>query len=79
MHNPKRGALIDFIQRFDDEWGDELSEWLATVDPAKTLDSLVQTRNDIAHGLSTGIGHDTLTRYLELVVDIVNWFARRLA
>lgn len=76
--NPKRGTLIEFARRFDHSWGDEFIDVLDAIDPAGTLDSLVQTRNDIAHGLSTGIGHDTLVRYFGLVVDIVEWFETRL-
>ena len=76
--NPKREALIAFAQRFENEWEDELAELFDRIDSARTFNSLVQTRNDIAHGLSTGIGHDTLMRYFDLVVEVVDWFADHL-
>ena len=78
MQNPRRGALIEFIGRFNHQWGEDFRKWLESVDPANTLDNLVQTRNDIAHGLSTGIGHDALVQYLGLAIDVTDWFADRL-
>lgn len=72
--NPKRGPLIAFASRFDGTWGKELDEVFEILDPSGTFDSLVQTRNDISHGLATGIGKDSLDRYLDLAVEIVEWF-----
>ena len=47
--NPKRETLVEFARRFDHVWGDELNELFDRIDPAETFNSLVQTRNDIAH------------------------------
>lgn len=76
--NPRSASLVDLARRFDHSWGEDLIELLGMIDPAGTLDSLVQTRNDIAHGLSTGIGHDALIQYFAIVVDVVDWFEARL-
>jgi RiboL-PSP-HEPN len=76
--NPKRGRLIEFAGRFRHDWGEELDKALEAIDPTDSLNSLVQTRNDIAHGLSSGVGHDTLIRYFGLAVDIVAWFVDKL-
>lgn len=78
MQNPRREILVEFARRFQHAWGDELDAYFDEIDPTTTFNSLVQTRNDIAHGLSTGIGHDTLVGYFRLVVDVVAWFADRL-
>lgn len=76
--NPKRGTLVEFASRFDHGWGDELNGLFETIDPADTFNSLVQTRNDIAHGLSTGIGRDTLIQHLSVAIAIVSWFTDKL-
>ncbi len=76
--NPRRETLVEFARRFDHAWGDELNLLFDTIDPTETFNSLVQTRNDIAHGLSTGIGQDTLIRHFSLAVDVVSWFTNKL-
>ncbi len=78
VRSPRRENLIAFASRFGDGWGEELLDFLQAEDPDGSLNSLVQTRNDIAHGLSTGVGHDTLGRYLELATAIAEWFTIRL-
>lgn len=74
----KSEKLTAFAGRFGEGWAADFETFLDVEDPNKTLNSLIQTRNDIAHGLSTGVGHDTLARYLELAVCIAEWFALRL-
>jgi hypothetical protein len=76
--NPKREALVEFARRFEHAWGDELDAYFDQIDPSDTFNSLVQTRNDIAHGLSTGINRDTLIRHFSLAVDVVDWFTAKL-
>ena len=71
--NPKRGALLEHVGRFDPSWPGELESLLSTLDPEKTLDSFVQTRNDIAHGLTTGIGFDALDNYSSIVLGVIDW------
>jgi hypothetical protein len=76
--NPKRETLVEFARRFDHEWGDELLAEFAVIDPQDTFNSKVQTRNDIAHGLSTGINKSTIDSYFDMVVELVEWWKNKL-
>ena len=71
--NPKRGAILTFAERFDEGWPKELETVLDKVDPEKTLDSFVQTRNQIAHGGTASIGIAALQNYLTIVIAVVHW------
>ena len=72
--NPKAERLLIFVGFFDPNWRNQLEEYISG-ERKDALDSIVNLRNDIAHGKSVGITYDRIKRYYDNgreVVEFIN-------
>lgn len=78
--NCKIGKITKILEQFDPNWGinftTEINAKSKIPDEIKdSIDSLVQTRHDIAHGKNVGAGYVRIKAYFEkaeVVVQIIN-------
>jgi hypothetical protein len=74
--NLKANRLMELVGVFDEQWQQELEAFL-TVQRRDALDSLVDNRNNIAHGRSTGITHVRVKQYYEPVLELIDFLEIR--
>lgn len=78
--NCKTGKITKILEQFDPTWGttftSEINKKSKIPDEIKdSIDSLVQTRHDIAHGKNVGAGYVRIKGYFdkaEIVIQIIN-------
>lgn len=70
--NPSTGKIASFIDQFDSVRNDAFNSSLKNTQEKTDLNSLVQLRNDIAHGRNISISIQTVKRYFESGVSILN-------
>lgn len=72
--NANAGKLINLLNSFDAEWGRQLECFL--VDEFKdAVDSVVNLRNQIAHGGSVGVTYQSVLNYYYRIIRVVNYIA----
>lgn len=76
IQSPNAGSIIQLANRFDKVWGAELTEYLGEERKA-AIDGVVSNRHKIAHGEYTGISIDTITKWYELVKEVVAFVERQ--
>ncbi|MEV6644540.1 HEPN domain-containing protein [Amycolatopsis sp. NPDC051371] len=77
--NPWPSALIELVQRFDQDWASELSGFLAEDDDyrKRELSSMVDKRNRIAHGAGEGVTATKALTLTKVAVEVAQWFVTR--
>ena len=70
--NPSTGKIEGFIERFDSTRKNSFSTMLKGTKEKSDLNSLVQLRNDIAHGRAISVSIGTVKDYFESGVHILN-------
>ena len=63
--NPNTGNMNNIIQKFDGHRADRFSQLVKGTDDKVELNSLVQLRNDVAHGRTISSSINTIKKYYE--------------
>lgn len=73
--NPNSRLFLEVAGSFNDDWREELEVHLLEVDSSRkdALDSIMNNRNQIAHGRSTGITVHRVRAYFERCVEILEF------
>jgi len=74
LQNPNMEKILQLCKSFDDEWHTHISS-LTQGEIKDAVDSIVNTRNQVAHGRDTSITLANLLRYLEqidILIDRLN-------
>lgn len=72
FRNPNAEKILALTGRFSPEWRKELNLFL-TEEMKDSLNSIVNIKNALAHGRTTGISHSTLKKYWENVLKILDF------
>ena len=70
--NPGTGNMSSMLQNISSEWKTLFDEQVKQSGEKDKLNSLVQLRNDFAHGDSISVSIDTVIRYFDSAVKILN-------
>lgn len=70
LNNPKAGKILDWIRKFDQEWGNEIDQCLDQR-LKDAINSVVENRHQIAHGGTIGLSFVTMKEYYEAVVEAI--------
>ena len=74
IQNPKTDKFIETASRFKKEWGEQLKIFLEKDQSRKfAIDSIMQTRHDIAHGKNTGISVVRVKDFFEKSVEVIEF------
>jgi hypothetical protein len=74
IQNPKTDKFIETASRFKKEWGEQLKIFIEEDQSRKyAIDSIMQTRHEIAHGKNTGISVVRVKEYFEKSVEIIEF------
>ncbi|MGH7204873.1 MAG: HEPN domain-containing protein [Nitrospiraceae bacterium] len=71
FQNPKMDKILDLVQSFNSEWGEELKR--NTEGELKdAVDSIVANKNRIAHGEDVGITYSRINHYYKNALRVVD-------
>lgn len=62
--NPRCGKILDLLSHFSKVWHDDFLALLSDEEKA-AIDSVVNNRNQIAHGRNVGLSPEPMTRYFK--------------
>lgn len=71
--------LVSFVQSFDVQWAEELSEWLDEDESERKnlVSGLVGARKKIAHGDGAGVSIRQAIEWAEVAIDLANWLVQK--
>jgi len=74
IQNPKTDKFIETASRFKEEWGKQLKTFFEE-DPSRkfAIDSIMQTRHNIAHGKDTVISVIQVKGYFEKSIKVIEF------
>lgn len=72
FRNPNVEKILALASRFSPNWRKELERFL-TDEMKESLNSIVNIKNALAHGRTTGISYITLKRYWDNVIKILDF------
>lgn len=72
FRNPNTEKILALTSRFSPEWRKELELFL-TDEMKDSLNSIVNIKNALAHGRTTGISYITLKKYWENVIKVLDF------
>ena len=80
IRNPKARRLVDTAGRFKSEWANDLETFLNEDDKRRwnAIDSIMNNRNQIAHGGAVGISVDSVREYLPHCIEVVEFIERQV-
>lgn len=70
--NPNTGNMSNMLQNISSEWKTLFDQQVKQSGEKDKLNSLVQLRNDFAHGDSISVSIDTVIKYFDSAVKILN-------
>lgn len=70
--NPNTGNMSNMLQNISSEWKRIFDQQVKESGEKDKLNSLVQLRNDFAHGASISVSIDTVIKYFDSAVIILN-------
>lgn len=73
--NPNANEIVEILRHFDPVWALEIDEFLSKKDGA-LVDSVMNNRNQIAHGGQVGLSPATMREQFEGVVRVVEYTHR---
>ena len=75
IYNPNAQRFIDVAGSFNSAWREELEEYLQGDDGSRkeALDSIMNNRNQIAHGKNVGITVHRVRDYIERCVEVLEF------
>ena len=71
-NNPNTGNMSNMLQNISSEWKTLFDQQVKQSGEKDKLNSLVQLRNDFAHGDSISVSIDTVIKYFDSAVKILN-------
>jgi hypothetical protein len=77
FQNPKAGKILDLLRAFDIAWAESAEQFLGD-ERKDAIDSIVNNRNQIAHGRNVGISYVTIRNYYEKAVEAVDFIEQML-
>ncbi len=72
FRNPNTERILQLARAFDPQWAKELEERIEQDELAQAIDSIVATRNGIAHGENVGISYVRIRGYYSKAVKLVD-------
>ena len=81
VSNPNAERFIDVARSFRPHWGEELEEYLEADAQSRkdALDSIMNNRNQIAHGGTVGITVHRVRDYLDRCVEVLEFMEDQCA
>lgn len=80
IHNPKAGRFIEIANQFKEDWGKELEQHFKDHPENKeAIDSIMNTRNLVAHGQDSDISVNRVRGYLENSVKVIEFIENQCA
>ena len=75
VRNPNAQRFVEVTRSFDPRWGEQLEEYLGAGSGSRkdALDSIMKSRNQIAHGGTIGITVHSVRNYLDLSVQVLEF------
>lgn len=75
IQNPNAERFIQTARAFNDEWGQELENYLNLNDSQRknAIDSIMSNRNQIAHGRNANISVARVKEYLQKAVEVIDY------
>jgi hypothetical protein len=73
IQNPKTNRFIETARSFKPTWGDSLTQFVDQNGRREAIDSIMNNRNQIAHGQSSGITLSRVKAYLKLAVEVLEY------
>ncbi len=75
INNPKSERFVQVASSFSQEWGQSLAEFLNASNGERkdAIDSIINNRNQIAHGRNTNIFVVRVKGYLDRVVEVIDF------
>ena len=75
IYNPNAQRFIEVAGLFNTTWREELEKYLSDDDGSRreALDSIMNNRNQIAHGKNTGISVHMVREYFNRCVDVLEF------
>ena len=72
--NPNTGNMSNLLQNISSEWKEQFDALVKESGKKSKINSLVQLRNDFAHGDNITVSIDTVISYFDAAKDILNIF-----
>ena len=73
LQNPKAEKVMELVGSFRQEWRAELETYLADDGRKDAIDSIINNRNQIAHGKDVGVTVVRVSRYFEKIVTVLEF------
>ncbi len=73
LQNPKAERVMELVGSFRREWRTELETFLADDGRKDAIDSIMNNRNQIAHGSDVGITIVRVSKYLDKIVSVLEF------
>lgn len=73
LQNPKAEKVMELVGSFRQEWRAELETFLANDGRRDAIDSIMNNRNQIAHGKDVGVTVVRVSSYLEKAVAVLEF------
>ena len=70
--NPNTGNMSNLLQNISSEWKEQFDAFVKESGKKSKINSLVQLRNDFAHGDNITVSIDTVISYFDAAKDILN-------
>lgn len=70
--NPNTGNMSNLLQNISSEWKEQFGALVKESGKKSKINSLVQLRNDFAHGDNITVSIDTVISYFDAAKDILN-------
>ncbi len=73
LQNPKAEKVLELVGSFRQEWRAELETFLADDGRKDAIDSIMNNRNQIAHGKDVGVTVVRVSSYLEKIIAVLEF------
>jgi predicted house-cleaning noncanonical NTP pyrophosphatase (MazG superfamily) len=73
LQNPKAEKVMDLVGSFKAEWRNELETFLANEGRKDAIDSIMNNRNQIAHGKDVGVTVVNVSNYFNKIVSVLEF------
>ena len=70
VRNPRRGEIAGVLKSFDEAWGEEIDAFLSGP-PGDDVTSVMNNRDNIAHGSDVTLGPAEMERYFSGVIEVI--------
>lgn len=73
LQNPKAEKVMELVGSFSKEWRNELETFLAVDGRREAIDSIMNNRNQIAHGGNVGVTVVSISNYLKKIIAVLEF------